>query len=291
MNGFLRAIIRYAYKAVYIAGIIAIVGITVYRLADSDWNRASAPASAASPAPSQAPQEYSFVQLVVKPVVESQRNQIIFEGVFWFVLWILLFMLLPSGLLPLKRFKMFNLEFEIGDKEAAAIEKISQNSSKALTMVNYTSEESLIRFFGEFGNVGEVEYRQGLTFFLQDLVDGYRKEFDTTLHYRIYSEDKLPKRYRALAKESRSNGRAAVLNKLDHDNPLHSHWLVYDVPGQRLVTVLTSRLTPFDIMDQYLVVFLHQYVFRIVENRNYAMALTEFIEEEEDGHAGSELIK
>lgn len=286
MNVFVRVIIRFAYKTIYIAGIIFIVGLTIYRLTESSSNDKNILNNATSSVQAQDIKSDSFINLVVKPIVESQRNQIIFEGVFWFLLWILLFMLLPSGLLPLKRFKVFNLEFEIGEKEAAAIEKISQNSSKALTMVNYTSEESLARFFSEFSNVGEMEFKTGLEFFLKDLVNGYRDEFDTNIQYKIYSEQGIPHRYKTLMQESQSNARAAVLNKLDIDNPLHNNWLVYYVPDQKFVTVLTSRLSPFDIMDQYLVVFLHNYVFRIVENRNYAMALTEFIEED-DGHTGT----
>jgi hypothetical protein len=196
-----RAIIQYAYKFVYVVGILFIIGLTVVRLFDVGVSSSSVPsenqhtglsATDISPKDQEATKVSSnlnintqqadnsgdsLTTLVVKPIVDSTRNKVIFEGVFWFLVWILMFMLLPSGLLPLKRFKVFNLEFEIGEKEAAAIEKISQNTSKAYTMVNYTSEESVTRFFREFSGEEEVSYRQGLEFFLQDLVIGYINSF------------------------------------------------------------------------------------------------------------------
>lgn len=290
MSTIWRAILRYSYKATYVIGTVLIIVYTIIRLFEISTihNNESSPTSLTATLQQTDKQEDTLTSLVIKPIVNSPRNQVIFEGVFWLILWILLFMLIPSGLLPLKKFKMFNLEFEIGEKEAAAIEKISQNSSKAFTMVNYTSEESVVRFFKEFNEEGEVTYQQGLDFFLQDLVRGYKSEFDTVMNFKIYLEKDLPKKYRALSEESKSTKQTIVLNKLEDDNPLHYNWLVYFVPDQRLVTVLTSRLTPFDAMDQYLVTFLHNYVYRIVENRNYAMALTELIEveDEDDGQTG-----
>jgi hypothetical protein len=283
-----RAIIQYAYKMFYIVGIIVIVGATVFRLANMDLQNTQTSSIKNNNSSVQATEKETdtLTSLVIKPLVESPRNKILFDGVFWFLLWILLFLLLPAGLLPLKRFKMFNLEFEIGEKEAAAIEKISENSSKALTMVNYSSEESIIRFFKEFSDQGEVEYQKALEFFLNDLVKGYKEEFNAVIQYKIYPETEVPRRFHALLNESRITKGAIVLNKLESDNPLHNNWLVHAMPDFKLVSVLTSRLTPFDAMDQYLVTFLHNYVYRIVENRNYAMALTELIEEEEDGQAG-----
>lgn len=151
-------------------------------------------------------------------------------------------------------------------------------------MVNYSSEESIIRFFRVFNDMGEVEYKEALEFFLQDLVMGYRDEFDINMEYKIYHDNNLPRRYRSLMKESMETREAVVLNKLENDNPLHNNWLVI-ADSESLVTVFTSRLTPFDAMDKYLVKFLHNFVYRIVENRNYAMALDELTGDEEDGQA------
>lgn len=283
MKNIWRAIAQYMYKVIYVIGILVIIGITFARIIQSEPHDILAGKSAITQTTDKS--SNSITNLVIKPIVESQRNQIIFEGVFWFLLWIFLFMLLPAGLLPLRRFKMFNLEFELGEREAAAIERISQNSSKALTMVNYSSDESVIRFFREFNDRGEVEYQEALEFFLQDLAIGYRDEFEINIDYKIYDKNNLPGRYRSLMKESMETREAVVLNKLENDNPLHHNWLVIS-DSESLVTVVTSRLTPFDAMDKYLVKFLHNFVYRIVENRNYAMALDELTIDEEDGQTG-----
>lgn len=277
-----RMIIQYLYRVIYVTGILIIILLSIVKLVQLEPTVNNNPLVNESQIQTGESSD-SLLNLVIKPVVDSQRNQIIFEGIFFFILWILFFILLPVGLLPLNRFKMFNMEFEIGEREAAAIERISQNSSKALTMVNYSSEESIIRYFREFNDKVEVQYKDALEFFFKDLVKGYREEFNIHMNYKIYEMDELPKKFRSLCKESRDTKEAVVLNKLENDNPLHSNWLITAYLEESLVTVFTSRLTPFDAMDRYLITFLHNLAYRIFENRNYAMALDELTRDDEDG--------
>jgi hypothetical protein len=281
-----RAVALYGFRVIYSIGLLIIIGITIIRLIQLEPVIPTKVNNNQILSPTLNQKNDSLTSLVIKPIVESVRNQIIFEGLFWFLLWLLFFMLVPAGLLPLKKFKMFSLEFEIGVKEAAAIEKISQNSSKALTMANYVSEDSIIRFFQEFSNEGEVHYRQALEFYLKDLVKGYKEEFEANIHYEIFSINECPKRYNSIVKESIQTKSAAVLNKLENENPLHENWLVFTVADENIVTVFGSRLTPFDAMDQYLIMFLHHFVYRIMENRNYAMAINEIAEQDDDGQVG-----
>lgn len=83
-----------------------------------------------NPGISQNQKQETWLDLLVKPIVESNFNKIIFRGLFLLVIWMLLFLIIPVAFKNLKRFKFFNMEFEVDHVEKAAIETVEISGPK-----------------------------------------------------------------------------------------------------------------------------------------------------------------
>jgi hypothetical protein len=90
--------------------------------------------------------EHTLITLIIEPIVTSEFYQIIFNTLFLYLVWILLFLLAPIAFYRLKHFKFFNIEIEIEKQDAAVYEVFSVSSSKMKFAAYLTSEEYQLRY-------------------------------------------------------------------------------------------------------------------------------------------------
>lgn len=93
-----------------------------------------------------------MISLIIEPIVTSEFYQIIFNTLFLYLVWILLFLLAPIAFYRLKHFKFFNIEIEIEKQDAAVYEVFSMSSSKMKFAAYLTSEEYQLEISEEIAN-------------------------------------------------------------------------------------------------------------------------------------------
>lgn len=224
---------------------------------------------------SSTPEKETWLNILVKPIVESNFNKIIFRGLFLLLIWMLLFLVIPVAFKRLKRFKFFNMEFEVDHIEQAAIETVEISGTKAKLMAYLASDHAAGRTL-EFLNDHNINYIEVLEYFLAEIQAGYKNPpFHATFTYNIYNGT-IPEELHELVEESKETGESAVFNKNNQDNLFNKNYLVfYFCYGvDEYVTVISSYTYPFDIIDKYLFELLHNTVSKNVENIEYMVALT-----------------
>ena len=217
----------------------------------------------------------TWLNILVKPIVESNFNKIIFRGLFLLLIWMLLFLVIPVAFKRLKRFKFFNMEFEVDHIEQAAIETVEISGTKAKLMAYLASDHAAGRTL-EFLHDQNINYIEVLEYFLAEIQAGYKNPpFHATFTYHVYNGT-IPEELHELVEESKETGESAVFNKNNQDNLFNKNYLVfYFCYGvDEYVTVISSYTYPFDIIDKYLFELLHTTVSKNVENIEYMVALT-----------------
>lgn len=217
----------------------------------------------------------TWLNILVKPIVESNFNKIIFRGLFLLLIWMLLFLVIPVAFKRLKRFKFFNMEFEVDNIEQAAIETVEISGTKAKLMAYLASDHAAGRTL-EFLNDHHIHYKEVLEYFLAEIQAGYKNyPFHATFTYNVYNGS-IPEELNELVEESKETGESAVFNKNNQDNLFNKNYLVfYFCYGvDEYVTVISSYTYPFDILDKYLFELLHNTVSKNVENIEYMVVLT-----------------
>jgi hypothetical protein len=216
----------------------------------------------------------SWINTVAKSILDSTLNQIIFRGVFLLLIWVLLFLIVPVAFTRLKRFKLFNFEFEVEDKEQAAIQTVEINGGKAKLMAYLTSDDAAGKLF-DFLEGTVINYQEALMYFLDEIQLGYRNHFNATFSYTV-QKDSYPPEIVDLVDESTETGEAILRNKTDNDNLLKKNYLVYYFcfENNAFTTILSSYQHQFDIFDKYLLELLHNIINKNVENIEYIVSLT-----------------
>ncbi|MCY9516878.1 hypothetical protein [Paenibacillus apiarius] len=227
-----------------------------------------------SPQPAAAAGNETWLNIVVKPIVSSGINQIIFRTVFYLMVWMLLFLIIPVAFLRLKKFKLFQLEFEVDRKENAAVDLAVINATKANLMSYLCSDDAKAKTWGFLHN-NAINYYEVLTYFLEEIQAGYLKVFNTGFSFQLYVQD-LPHEMKELAEQSAEERQAVIRNKTDNDNLLRKNYLVYSYPYRqdRLVTVISSHSTQFDIFDRHLLQLLHSTIDTYVESIEFMVLVT-----------------
>lgn len=225
--------------------------------------------------------EQSWVNVIAHSIIDSNLNNIIFRGIFFLLIWVTLFLMIPVAFTRLKRFKLFNFEFEVEDKEQAAIQTVEINGGKAKLMAYLTSDDASGKLF-DFLDGTVINYQEALMYFLDEIQAGYRQHFNASFSYIVQKEG-LPPQIEDLSDESRETGEAVLRNKTDNDNLLKKNYLVYYfcLENNTFTTVLSSYQHQFDIFDKYLIELLHNIINKNVENIEYMVALTSEDEEDE----------
>ncbi|USK57948.1 hypothetical protein [Peribacillus asahii] len=220
-------------------------------------------------------QKETWLTILVKPIVESNFNKIIFRGLFLLLIWMLLFLILPVAFKRLKRFKFFNMEFEVDNIEQAAIETVEISGTKAKLMAYLTSDHATGRTI-EFLNDSSIDYKEVLEYFLAEIQAGYKNHpLHATFSYNVYN-GAIPEELHELVEETKETGESAIFNKNNQDSILKKNYLVfYFCYGvDEYVTVISSYTYPFDILDRYLFELLHNTISKNIENIEYMVALT-----------------
>ena len=252
---------------IYYSGIITVIGWTLAKLLFLE----PAPFSADPSVPPSWWTEY-----IIKPIVSSDVNRIIFKGLFYLFIWILLFMIIPLTTRQLKRFRLFQMEFEVEDKETAAVEFIELQSEKATILSHMYSDTfigKLFTFLNE--NSMEVDYQSALAYFLEDLKISYRQNYHIPFEFTTCDFDQLSGVERSYAELSKETGEPEVINwerplEKFKKNRLIFHFLY---KGIEKVTILSSHSAQFDIIDKQNILFLHYALMSQSEIIEYAMQL------------------
>ncbi|MGV3464338.1 MAG: hypothetical protein ACO1OT_03470 [Heyndrickxia sp.] len=216
----------------------------------------------------------SWMDVIAYSIINSNLNNIIFRGIFLLIIWVLLFLIIPVAFTRLKRFKLFNFEFEVEDKEQAAIQTVEINGGKAKLMAYLTSDDAAGKLF-DFLEGTVINYQEALMYFLDEIQAGYHQHFNASFSYFVHKDD-FPPQIEDLADESRETEEAVLRNKTDNDNLLKKNYLVYyfEFENHSFATVLSSYQHQFDIFDKYLIELLHNIINKNVENIEYMVALT-----------------
>ncbi|WP_143044338.1 hypothetical protein [Paenibacillus sp. CF384] len=126
--------------------------------------------------------EESWVDLVIKPIVTNETNQVIFRTLFYLIVIWVVSLALSASSSKLKRLKIFNLEVEM-DIAQSVNQTLMVSKSKAMLMEYLTTEDVLTTTLNHVQNNGHVEFRDVLADILADL----RKLTVHTLIHRFHS--------------------------------------------------------------------------------------------------------
>ena len=277
MNGMLKVVkqlvffckefLPHVLSLIYFSGIITIIGWTLAQLLFHE--------AAPSPAVPSVPPTW-WTEYIIKPIVSSEVNRIIFKGLFYLSIWIFLFMIIPLTTRQLKRFRVFQVEFEVEDKETAAAEFIELQSEKATILSHMYSDTFIGKLFTFLDEDSmEVDYQSALAYFLEDLKISYRQNYRIPFEFITCDLQELSGIERSYAELSKETGEPEVLNwerplEKYKKNRLIFHFLY---KGIEKVTILSSHSAQFDIIDKQNILFLHYALMSQSEIIEYAMQL------------------
>ncbi|NDI34073.1 hypothetical protein [Chengkuizengella sediminis] len=217
-------------------------------------------------------------QSFLKSIIQSDLNRIIFRGISLLVIWMIIFLIIPVGFRRLRRIKLFRMEIEVENVEKAAIQTIEITGGKAKLMAYLSSndaEATTLQFLNDESSVPSMDFREVLEHFLNEIKEGYQKEFDAHFVYEIHLSS-FPKMFDELIHESKETEKVMIRNKINNDNLFKKNYLVmyYSYNHQEMVTVLSSYTYEFDVLDKHLVELLHHNISKNIENIEYMVALT-----------------
>ncbi|PJN91779.1 hypothetical protein [Bacillus sp. mrc49] len=255
----------------YVIGTILIFVYTLVamgHLALQSWKK---PEEAAIPVHPQIPPasagfEHTLITLIIEPIVTSEFYQIIFNTLFLYLVWILLFLLAPIAFYRLKHFKFFNIEIEIEKQDAAVYEVFSVSSSKMKFAAHLTSEEYQLEISEEIAS--SKAFMTPLKYTLDSAADFYSNQLGLSFTYDIYTlnqfkKAKLPKSIKAMLDMSIETGDPCITNKSNSDSEYYKNFLLHyfeNMDGQ-FVTVLNSYQTEFDTFDKSLIKILQNVIY------------------------------
>ena len=264
---FCKEFLPQVLSLIYYSGIFIIIGWTLAQLFFLEL----APLQADPAVPPTWWTEY-----IIKPIVSSQVNRLLFQGFFYLLVWISLFMIIPLTTRQLKRFRLFQMEFEVEDKETAAVEFIELQSAKATILSHMYSDIFIGKLFTFLDEESmEVDYESALAYFLEDLKISYHRHYQIPFEFITCQFDQLKGVERSYAELSKETGEPEVVNwerplEKFKKNRLIFHFLY---KGIEKVTILSSHSAQFDIIDKQNILFLHYALMSQSENIEYAMQL------------------
>lgn len=227
-----------------------------------------------------------MISLIIEPIVTSEFYQIIFNTLFLYLVWILLFLLAPIAFYRLKHFKFFNIEIEIEKQDAAVYEVFSMSSSKMKFAAYLTSEEFQLEISEEIAN--SKDFKTPLIYTLDCAVDFYSDQLGLSFTYDIYTlnqfkKAKLPKSIKAMLDKSIQTGDPCITNKSNSDSEYYKNFLIHYFENMdgKFVTVLNSYQTEFDTFDKSLLKILQNVIYDYYLQYNYIYEASEKLEKNE----------
>ena len=261
----IKDLINSVLTFIYYSGLLFIIGWTLYQLLWGDMK--PIPISTAVPAT-------WWTEYVIKPLISSTFLLTMMKGVFLLTVWIILFLIIPSTTRQLKRFKLFQMEFEVEDKETAAVAFIELQSSKATLLSTMYSDAFIGKLFTFLDEENmEVDYFSALAYFMEDFKISYQQRY--TISFECETKDfihliGIEREYAELSKET---GDPEILNWELPLVRLKKNRLVFyfSYRGIEKVTVLSSYSSQFDVIDKQNILFLHYALMYQAENVEYAL--------------------
>ncbi|MDF9761450.1 hypothetical protein OKW24_003223 [Peribacillus simplex] len=275
----------------YVIGTILIFVYTLVAMSHlgiQTWNK---PEEAVDPVITQNPPisegfEHTLITLIIEPIVTSEFYQIIFNTLFLYLVWILLFLLAPIAFYRLKHFKFFNIEIEIEKQDAAVYEVFSVSSSKMKFAAYLTSEEYQLEISEEIAN--SKDFKTPLIYTLDSAMDFYSNQLGLSFTYDIYTlnqfkKAKLPKSIKAMLDKSIQTGDPCITNKSNSDSEFYKNFLLHYFENMdgKFVTVLNSYQTEFDTFDKSLLKILQNVIYDYYLQYNYIYGVSEKMEKNE----------
>jgi len=254
--------LRIAVLTVYSIVFFLIVASAVWQLATVS------PASSSSTVSGS-----TITDLVVRPIVENPRVQIIFEHIFYLLVWLFLFLLFPVAFSRLKRLKFFQFEFEIEEKEKHVIEVLNVTTSKTALLSKFATDKEEVQFIREVQHMTDV--KEALQLMTDKIRDYYEQQLGMMFEYEVVTKEKFEqshvprvvKKSYPLAKESHE---AVPINKDNSDQLYKRNFLlaVKTYEGQEYAIVLSSHLSVFDEYDMFVVSGLLSLAIKYFERAN-----------------------
>ncbi|MDF2000665.1 hypothetical protein [Peribacillus frigoritolerans] len=271
----------------YVIGTILIFVYTLVAMAHLGIQTLKKPEETIVPAPPVSQGfEHTLISLIIEPIVTSEFYQIIFNTLFLYLVWILLFLLAPIAFYRLKHFKFFNIEIEIEKQDAAVYEVFSMSSSKMKFAAYLTSEEFQLEISEEIAN--SKDFKTPLIYTLDCAVDFYSDQLDLSFTYDIYTlnqfkKAKLPKSIKAMLDKSIQTGEPCITNKSNSDSEYYKNFLIHYFENMdgKFVTVLNSYQTEFDTFDKSLLKILQNVIYDYYLQYNYIYEASEKVEKNE----------
>lgn len=132
----------------------------------------------------------TLTDLIVKPIAESPRFQVIFKYLFYLLLWLLIWLLVPSAFQRLKRFKFFNMEFELDTKQNEVISIIDQQMKKFKFLTYLMKDENKEVLRSSFDS-NHPKYKDALEFSLSKMQTFYISEWDEHFTFEVLTLDEF----------------------------------------------------------------------------------------------------
>ena len=261
----IRDLINDLLTFIYYSGLLFIIGWTLFQLLWGD----------AKPLPisTEIPPTW-WTEYVIEPLVSSTFLLTMMKGIFLLSVWIILFLIIPSTTRQLKRFKLFQMEFEVEDKETAAVAFIELQSSKATLLSTMYSDASIGKLFAFLDEERmQVDYFSALAYFLEDFKISYQQRYNISFECETKDFIHLSGIEREYAELSKETGDPEVLNWEVPLVRLKKNRLVFHFcyRGTEMVTVLSSYSSQFDVIDKQNILFLHYALMYQAENVEYAL--------------------
>lgn len=209
----------------------------------------------------------SWLDVLIKPILASDFNQIVFKGLFMLLVWMLLFLVIPLAFRRLTRFKFFNLEIEVDAAAQTVIETIEVSAPKAKLMAYLSSSEATDRTIALL-DAESAQFADVLAYFLEEIQAGYKKSpLNTNFSFTVYTHNP-PAELNELIAASREANASIISNKADPDNVMKKSYFVYAYQNaeRESITVISSYTSLFDLFDQYLFETLH---YTVTRNQEY----------------------
>jgi hypothetical protein len=263
---------------IYISGIIIIIALCAWNLI-SLKGPSNVPApdktvtisnkdEPAAPAPPSDQSPPTLTELVVQPIAQSVKFQIIFEHLFYLLLWLLLWLLIPSAFQRLRRFKLFNLEFELDQNQQEVIQVIDQQMRKFKFLTYLMKNENKDVLKTSFDSE-HPRFKDALEFSLSKMQNFYLSEWDQHLSFEILTESEFDSKNwpSSVTKSIDLVDKYQIgvpINKENPDVVHYKNYLVYtsteeeniytnDAQMIKYVIVVSSYQTQFNENDGYLV--------------------------------------
>ncbi|WP_342613909.1 hypothetical protein [Peribacillus frigoritolerans] len=273
----------------YVIGTILIFVYTLVAMAQLGIQTLKKPEAAVGPAtnpPISQGFEHTLISLIIEPIVTSEFYQIIFNTLFLYLVWILLFLLAPIAFYRLKHFKFFNIEIEIEKQDAAVYEVFSMSSSKMKFAAYLTSEEYQLEISEEIAN--SKDFKTPLIYTLDCAIEFYSNQLGLSFTYDIYTlnqfkKAKLPKSIKAMLDKSIQTGDPCISNKSNSDSEYYKNFLIHYFENMegKFVTVLNSYQTEFDTFDKSLLKILQNVIYDYYLQFHYIYDTSEKLEKNE----------